>query len=199
MAEATFQPPGEEPHTTHSGNEAGSSLEQTTDPGQQQDVLIEETCDGDFAQSDEGGSTYLHVSGSAGHRSRQREKSATAHICTYCGYSTRVKANLKRQARKHTDEKPYTCDQCDYSAIQKCQIDRHVLTRHTAEKPYKCDQCDYCSALKGRLDRHVMKKHAGEKPYKCDQCDYSTARKCRLDEHVMIKHTGKKPYMCELN
>eukprot|EP00058_Branchiostoma_floridae_P025739 XP_002611229.1 hypothetical protein BRAFLDRAFT_71190 [Branchiostoma floridae] len=59
--------------------------------------------------------------------------------------------------RKHTGEKPYKCDQCDYSAAQKCNLDKHKAT-HTGEKPFMCGECGYRTADRSHLTAH-MRKH----------------------------------------
>ncbi|XP_035670022.1 zinc finger protein 93-like [Branchiostoma floridae] len=39
---------------------------------------------------------------------------------------------------------------------EKSNLDQH-LTKHTGEKPYKCDQCDYSAAKKSHLDQHLQR------------------------------------------
>ena len=60
--------------------------------------------------------------------------------------------------RKHTGERPYKCEQCDYTAIQMSDLRTHMRT-HTREKPYKCKQCNYAAAQTGNLTQHIMSKH----------------------------------------
>lgn len=57
--------------------------------------------------------------------------------------------------------------------------------KHTGEKPFKCELCDYSSADKCNLNRH-MKKHNGEKSYRCEVCDYSSAYRSNIKQHMKI-------------
>ena len=41
------------------------------------------------------------------------------------------------------------------------QVKRHYTQRHTNHKPYKCNQCDYASSDSGALKRH-LRQHTGE-------------------------------------
>ena len=50
----------------------------------------------------------------------------------------------------HKEERPFKCDDCDYSSSQKSNLRKHIMT-HTGEKPFKCDDCGYSSSNKGKL------------------------------------------------
>ena len=63
--------------------------------------------------------------------------------------------------RKHTGEKSYACDLCDYRTNNKSDLTRHMRT-HTNEKPYACDLCDYRTSHKNALTIH-MRKHWGRR------------------------------------
>lgn len=71
----------------------------------------------------------------------------------------------------HKKKRPYTCQQCGYSAASRGALRVHVRC-HTGEKPFKCDQCDYSTSDHNSLRRHKM-RHSGERPYKCPFCDYA--------------------------
>ena len=42
----------------------------------------------------------------------------------------------------HFDGKSYPCDQCEYKAKQKQNLQRHVNIIHLGIKNYYCDHCD---------------------------------------------------------
>ncbi|XP_035685292.1 zinc finger protein 135-like [Branchiostoma floridae] len=69
---------------------------------------------------------------------------------------------LEKDKLKPTGDKPFRCDQCDYSARCKSHLDEHLYT-HSGEKPYQCSHCDHRTAYKSALARHMRRKHAGEK------------------------------------
>ena len=61
------------------------------------------------------------------------------------------------------------------------------MMKHTGEKPYKYNKCDYSTQRHNDLRLHMM-KHTGDKPYKCNVCDYSTQRHNDLRLHMMETH-----------
>ncbi|KAI8491058.1 hypothetical protein Bbelb_310990 [Branchiostoma belcheri] len=224
-------------------NVTHNSGEQTAGTGRQQGVLSEETCEvklptgclrnevhikeekedsewqqgDDFKVNDTGPDQEVSPQTTLQSSTIQEGSHVAEHtfICWKCGYRAAERSLMFKHMRQHSGGKPYKCDQCDYSAAQKSQVDDHVLrnipcdyctavrsnlkshtAKHTGEKPYRCGECGYRTAFKSGLSRH-LKTHTGAKPFKCDQCDYSAAQKGRLDEHVITKHTDEKPHICE--
>ena len=39
--------------------------------------------------------------------------------CGECEYSSKYKSHLTRHTRKHTGERPFKCDKCDYAATRR--------------------------------------------------------------------------------
>ncbi|XP_066263265.1 zinc finger protein 845-like [Branchiostoma lanceolatum] len=141
--------------------------------------------------------------------------------CRQCDYSASVKCNLKKHIiAKHTSERPlqleystvlkrervrkkctseerrYKCDLCDYSAIYKSHLKRHVMAKHSNHRPHKCPSCVFSTVNEKSLKNHMV-VHSNEKPYSCAICDYSTKRKYNLKQH-MVTHAGEKPYKCDM-
>ena len=54
--------------------------------------------------------------------------------------------------------------------------------KHTGEKLYKCDECNFVCTENGNIVTH-KRYHTGEKPYKCDACQYSAGDKANLIHH----------------
>ena len=83
-------------------------------------------------------------------------------------------------------EKPYKCQQCDYQALQKVNLNVHVQAKHEGLK-YNCQHCDYKATYTPHLKRHMESKHKGIK-YPCQLCDYQATRLSSLERHYQAKH-----------
>ena len=74
------------------------------------------------------------------------------------------------------------------SAYQNCKRE-YIMRKHTSEKPFKCNQCNYACTSSGNLQEH-MRKHTGEKPFKCNRCDKSFKHKKSLTSHSQTHLTS---------
>ena len=88
----------------------------------------------------------------------------------------------------HSGEKPFRCDQCNYSCNHVQNLKSHILT-HTGAKPFACNQCNYSSIQSSHMKVHML-SHTGENPFVCKQCNYSCKRSRDLKNH-MRKHSAK--------
>ena len=73
------------------------------------------------------------------------------------------------------------CSVCD-KATTKQDLAMHLLT-HTGERPFECDQCDYSTTQKGNLVTH-KRSHTGEKPYSCTLCTYKASASCKVTSSI---------------
>ena len=106
--------------------------------------------------------------------------------CEICDYKCYKKHDLRIHIRKHTDEKTFSCDFCVNKFYSRGNLKKHILT-HTKEKPFSCNLCDFQCARQDNLNRHML-THTGEKPFSCSICDYKCARKDCMKTHMLTHH-----------
>ena len=114
--------------------------------------------------------------------------------CDLCEYKDTRKDVIAahRLTHKVGRERPFVCDQCNFSTTVKCTLVVHMRA-HSADKPFSCSLCDYKTGQSGAVTVHML-THTGAKPFACSDCEYKTAHKQVLVRH-MRTHTNEKPYV----
>lgn len=105
--------------------------------------------------------------------------------CNQCDYKTggpTAKGHMKTHMARHSNEKNFICDQCEFSGNTTWALQKH-LQRHNPDMPkYLCNECDYKSTDSGNFKAHKQVKH-GSVVLSCEDCEYSTKSTRSLREH----------------
>ncbi|XP_076449811.1 uncharacterized protein LOC143286107 [Babylonia areolata] len=120
------------------------------------------------------------------------------HHCLHCTFVASSLAELRRHQVLHSDEKPYTCDECTYSTKWKCDMKKHKEKyQHNGPIRYirpngdgkdgdkhnskKCPHCPFETQIAEALQNHVKSEHTASKrspshppKFKCKECPFTT-------------------------
>ena len=99
-----------------------------------------------------------------------------------------TKPSKRKRNENYSSGDVFSCEECDYTAIARRGIDRHVQAKHEGVC-YTCDQCGYKATRKDILRTHVKTKHE-DYQYHCQECEYKVGSRQGLDYHIQSKHEG---------
>ncbi|CAL4108790.1 unnamed protein product [Meganyctiphanes norvegica] len=117
--------------------------------------------------------------------------------CTVCSYRCTNKWRLKDHMAIHSDEKPFTCDQCDFKTKHKLSLKMHTENKHDGKKSQECTLCEFKCTTKPQMLKH-MTEHLHEQTFACIEpdCDFETKNVDEITEHIDTHDALQKSVMC---
>ncbi|XP_069592242.1 zinc finger protein 684-like [Ranitomeya imitator] len=114
-------------------------------------------------------------------------------LCTDCGKSFTLKADLIQHWKIHMKDKPFQCCECGECFTSKVNCTKHFRI-HRGKTPFQCSECGKCFIKKSTYCNH-QRVHAGGPQYPCTKCSKSFAHKCSLVKHKRT-HAGERAFSC---
>lgn len=96
---------------------------------------------------------------------------------------------------RHLKERPYKCDECDYAAVTKWDMNKHQSRMHSTEKAtYICEECEYTCLTMNQMRNHARNEHGdGPNVYCCHCCDRQYKNGSSLSRHLIKVHGFRLP------
>ena len=84
---------------------------------------------------------------------------------------------------------------CPHCGNHFLRLKQHIIYKHTTEKPFKCEKCDFAHALPKGLRSHMNTVHPDKKALKmCHICSYKCILSSSLRIHIESVHDKVHPY-----
>ena len=97
---------------------------------------------------------------------------------------------LKYHRNLHEGVKPFKCDQCDYRAVIRQDVTKHIRFVHNNERRFQCEFC--CRRFKTKTEARVHRDfHLGIKRFECKICKRKFLDKGRCKDHGKMCKVGK--------
>ncbi|XP_060604140.1 zinc finger protein 691-like isoform X5 [Ruditapes philippinarum] len=114
--------------------------------------------------------------------------------CTHCKYNSPKIGNMKMHVRRHTGERPFSCDMCIKTFTCGATLKLHKRSIHCEERSEICEYCHASFKTRQNLKTH-QKRHFDIKKHLCPFCGKRMANKMAMEAHVNT-HTKSQKYMC---
>lgn len=94
-----------------------------------------------------------------------------------------------KDVKKSSRPRPFKCQECASSFMQKAHLMLHVKRRHRPRNDwFVCQQCNKRFVFKSELSTHCDRVHGGPKLFKCTTCHKNYARNWILKQHMSSVH-----------
>lgn len=115
-----------------------------------------------------------------------------------CDMTCPSPAHLTQHFRyRHLKEKPYKCTECDYGAVTKYDLNKHVTRMHSTEQfTYFCEEfeCEFSCISMNLMRNHVRNVHGdGPNIYSCHCCSSRYSHGTSLSRHLIKQHGFQLP------
>ncbi|KAL3244060.1 hypothetical protein MRX96_019628 [Rhipicephalus microplus] len=105
--------------------------------------------------------------------------------CNVCKKVFKTQSHMRLHCLIHTDLKPFTCHQCDFSSNAKGNLYTH-MRKHTGNY-FKCSRCSFRSCNRSHMAEHEATHSSVRQHCKLCSNDYNTIKS--LVNHVRKYHT----------
>ena len=120
-------------------------------------------------------------------------------ICPHCGeHFNRLQQHI---LYKHSTEKPFKCQKCDFAHALEKGLKGHMRTVHPKKSALKiCHICSFKAVTNQQLRIHVESKHDKIKNIECphEGCDLKFCSKFSMKNHFKNLHSSERPYKCDI-
>ena len=127
--------------------------------------------------------------------------------CPLCSSKFYRKSHLVGHVSRHTKEKRFKCDFCEFTGFNREAVNLHAKAVHKKLKDLQCafPGCNFRTAQSGHLKVHRQQHDpdpAVQRPFPCHfpNCDYRASTSVILRSHTRARHdkSRSKTFICPM-
>lgn len=129
-------------------------------------------------------------------RQHTGERPFSCHICEKKFFTN---SSLQSHIRIHKGDWKYVCVNCGKGFVNKTAFSNHERRKHTFEKPYSCEICDKRFPSNQQMQIH-KEQHQNVLSYECNQCDrkYVSINSLRSHKRTHAPLEERRKHKCTL-